>query len=59
MTNKRKPWQTIALYVFVFVISVIILYPYIVMFITALKTNDEMYAFDHILPQVWIYIYHW
>ena len=53
MTNKRKPWQTIALYVFVFVISVIILYPYIVMFITALKTNDEMYAFDHILPQVW------
>jgi len=53
MTNKRKPWQTVALYVFVFVISVIILYPYIVMFVTALKTNDEMYAFDHILPQVW------
>jgi len=53
MTNKRKPWQTVALYVFVFVLSVIILYPYIVMFITALKTNDEMYAFDHILPQVW------
>jgi len=53
MTNKRKPWQTVALYVFVFVLSVIILYPYIVMFLTALKTNDEMYAFDHILPQVW------
>ena len=53
MTNKRKPWQTVALYVFVFVLSVVILYPYIVMFITALKTNDEMYAFDHILPQVW------
>ena len=53
MANKRKPWQTVALYVFVFVLSVIILYPYIVMFITALKTNDEMYAFDHILPQVW------
>ena len=53
MANKRKPWQTVALYVFVFVLSVIILYPYIVMFLTALKTNDEMYAFDHILPQVW------
>ena len=53
MANKRKPWQTVALYVFVFVLSVIILYPYIVMFLTALKTNDEMYAFDHLLPQVW------
>ena len=53
MTNKRKPWQTFALYAFVIVMSVIILYPYVVMFITALKDNKEMYAIDHILPQVW------
>lgn len=52
MTNKRKPWQTIALYVFVFVVSIIILYPYVIMFITALKNNDEMYA-GTIFPQVW------
>lgn len=53
MTNKRKPWQTIALYVFVFVVSIVILYPYLVMFLTALKDKKEMYAIDHILPQVW------
>lgn len=53
MANKRKTWQTVALYVFVFVVSVIILYPYIVMFLTALKDNKEMYAIDHILPEVW------
>ena len=52
MTNKRKPWQTFALYAFVFVMSVIILYPYVIMFITALKNNDEMYA-GNILPQIW------
>lgn len=53
MANKRKPWQTFALYAFVLVMSIIILYPYVVMFITALKSNDEMYAIDHILPQIW------
>lgn len=53
MTSKRKPWQTVLLYLFVFVLSIIILYPYFVMFITALKNNKEMYATDHILPQVW------
>ena len=52
MTNKRKPWQTIALYLFVFVISIVILYPYVIMFITALKNNDEMYV-GTILPQAW------
>ncbi|MBQ6833176.1 MAG: carbohydrate ABC transporter permease [Lachnospiraceae bacterium] len=51
--NKRKPWQSVALYLFVFVLCIVILYPYFVMFITAAKTNDEMYAIDHILPQVW------
>ena len=51
--NKRKPWQSVALYLFVFILCIVILYPYFVMFITAAKTNDEMYATDHILPQVW------
>ena len=51
--NKRKPWQSVALYLFVFVLCIVILYPYFVMFITAAKTNDKMYAIDHILPQVW------
>lgn len=53
MTLKRKSWQTILLYVFVFILCIIILYPYFVMFITALKDNKEMYAIDHILPQTW------
>jgi len=53
MANKRKPWQTFALYAFVLVMSILILYPYVVMFITALKSNDEMYAIDHLLPQIW------
>ncbi len=53
MTNKRKPWQSAALYVFVIVLSIIILYPYVIMLITALKDNKEMYAIDHILPQIW------
>lgn len=53
MTSKRKSWQTILLYVFVIILCIVILYPYFVMFITALKDNKEMYAIDHILPQVW------
>lgn len=53
MTSKRKKWQTILLYVFVIALCIVILYPYFVMFITALKDNKEMYATDHILPQVW------
>lgn len=53
MTSKRKPWQSVALYLFVFILSTVILYPYFVMFITALKNNTEMYAIDHILPEVW------
>ncbi|MGN1165124.1 MAG: carbohydrate ABC transporter permease, partial [Lachnospiraceae bacterium] len=53
MTGKRKGWQKVALYVFVVVLCVIILYPYFVMLITALKNKNEMYAVDHILPQVW------
>lgn len=53
MTSKRKKWQTILLYVFVIALCIVILYPYFVMFNTALKDNKEMYATDHILPQVW------
>lgn len=53
MTSKRKTWQTVLLYAFVIVLCIVILYPYFVMFITALKDNKEMYATDHIFPQVW------
>ena len=53
MTSRRKTWQTILLYVFLVVLCVVILYPYFVMFITALKDNKEMYAVDHILPNIW------
>ena len=53
MSSKRKPWQTVLLYVFVVVLCVVILYPYLVMFITALKDKKEMYAIDHFLPEVW------
>ena len=41
------------LYVFIVVLCVIILYPYFVMFITALKDKKEMYEIGHILPEVW------
>lgn len=51
--NKRKPWQNVALCIFIFVLCIVILYPYFTMFITSLKTNDEMYAIDHILPMIW------
>ena len=53
MANKRKSWQTVLLYVFVVILCTVILYPYFVMFITSLKTNDEMYAVTNILPQLW------
>lgn len=53
MASRRKTWQTILLYLFVVVLCIVILYPYFVMFITALKDNKEMYAIDHILPKVW------
>lgn len=53
MKSKRKSWQTILLYVFVVALCIVILYPYFIMFITALKDNKEMYAIDHILPKVW------
>ncbi|MBQ3104330.1 MAG: carbohydrate ABC transporter permease [Lachnospiraceae bacterium] len=53
MISKRKPWQTVALYLFVTILCVVILYPYFIMFITGMKSNNEMYAIDHIFPQAW------
>ena len=53
MTAKKKGWQKVALYVFVILLCIVILYPYFVMFITALKDKNEMYAIDHILPEIW------
>ncbi len=53
MILKRKPWQTILLYVFVVILCIVVLYPYFVMCITALKDNKEMYAIDHIMPNTW------
>ena len=41
---KKNPWQRVCLYLFVFAVCVIILYPYFVMFTTAAKTNEEMYS---------------
>lgn len=52
--NRRKPWQTVLLYLFVFVVCIVILYPYIVMFSTAAKTDAEMYsASPTIFPIEW------
>ena len=53
MASKRKSWQTVLLYAFIVVLCVVILYPYFVMFITALKDKKEMYEIGHILPEVW------
>ena len=52
---NKSPWKKVALYLFVFVVSIIILYPYFVMFTTAAKSTEEMYAGSGILPLVW----HW
>lgn len=41
---KKNPWKRVCLYLFVFAVCVIILYPYFVMFTTAAKTNEEMYS---------------
>lgn len=51
---KRNPLKRVCLYLFVFVVSVVILYPYFVMFTTAAKSNAEMYSTTGtILPQQW------
>lgn len=53
-TLHKSPWKRVFLYLFVFVVCIVILYPYFVMFTTAMKSNDEMYAArGSLLPQVW------
>ena len=53
-TLHKSPWKRVLLYLFVFVVCIVILYPYFVMFTTAMKSNDEMYAArGSLLPQVW------
>ena len=54
MNKKKKSWKRIFLYLFVFIFCIVILYPYFVMFTTAAKTNEEMYApVSPLLPHVW------
>lgn len=43
-TLKKSPWKRVLLYLFVFIVCVVVLYPYFVMFTTAAKTNEEMYS---------------
>ena len=52
MKAKKSPWSRVALYLFVFVVCIVILYPYFVMFTTAAKSNDEMYG-NVLLPTAW------
>lgn len=54
MTLQHKGvWKRVFLYLFVFLVTVIILYPYFVMFTTAAKSTEEMYAAETVLPKVW------
>ena len=56
MRARRSPWARVALYLFVFVVCIVILYPYFVMFTTAAKSNEAMYAVGEdavLLPAVW------
>lgn len=53
-TRQKKIWQQAALYLFVAVVCIVILYPYFVMFTTAAKSNAEMYSANPtLLPQEW------
>ena len=52
--KKRKPIATVGLYLFVFVVCIVTLYPYFVTFVTASKSTTEMYAADMtVFPKVW------
>ncbi len=52
--KKRKPGATAALYIFVFVVCIVTLYPYFVTFVTAAKDTSEMYAANMtVFPKVW------
>ena len=54
MNTHEKYWQKLLLYLFVFVVCIVILYPYFVMFTTAAKSNAEMYSANPtLLPIEW------
>ncbi len=54
MNVGKSSWKRVFLYLFVFVVCIVILYPYFVMFTTAAKTDGEMYATEGtLLPKVW------
>ncbi|MGM9640143.1 MAG: carbohydrate ABC transporter permease [Faecousia sp.] len=54
MNVGKNSWKRVFLYLFVFVVCIVILYPYFVMFTTAAKTDGEMYATEGtLLPKVW------
>lgn len=56
MNVNKFSWKRALLYIFVFVVCIVILYPYFIMFTTAVKSNEEMYSNSAgILPSVW----HW
>ena len=50
--QKKGSWKRVFLYLFVYIVAVVILYPYFVMFTTGAKSTDEMYAGETILPKV-------
>ncbi len=53
-TIRKHPWRRVFLYLFVFVLCIVILYPYFVMFTTAAKDRNEMYSLDMtVLPKEW------
>ena len=54
--NYSKLLKRIVLYFVVVVICVVILYPYFVMFCTALKSRAEIFAMDGaVLPKEWVW----
>lgn len=55
MYQKKNSWKRVFLYLFVFIVCIVILYPYFVMFTTAAKTDGEMYstATASLLPHTW------
>ena len=55
--KKRKPIASVFLYLFVFIVCIVTLYPYFVMFITAAKSTSEMYAVDMtVFPLKWMWM---
>ena len=55
MNDNKRSWKRVFLYLFIFIVCIVILYPYFVMFTTAAKSDEEMYAVSQaaLLPHVW------